>query len=299
MSKWIITILLMVGSCIANSETKNEIVHITVWVHGTHRTFLKLGKIPLVSPYVNHEEGLYRSEECLEQYVYRKIAVTVSQAAPAQFPAEHFYVFCWSGVLSHEARLEAAQALNNALNDLVLKYEKKCVITLITHSHGGNVALNLASFSSTHEYFIDSLILLAVPVQQVTLKNVEHPLFKNIFSIYSRWDLMQAGDPQGFGQSRKIIRKCFTRGGQEVGDLEETIPFFSQRTFPQGKVKHIEVRHATLFGNRPIGHIEFLLPHFTRHIDSIIKKAMSYDFSDDAPMIFNLERASIFDGLFR
>ena len=296
----------MAGYCMANLETKtekqNDVVHITVWVHGTHRTYNKLGQIPFISPYVNHEEGLYRPEECLEQYVYRRIAATISQAAPNEFPAEHFYIFCWSGMLSHEARLEAAHVLHKALNDLVMRYKnngKKPVITLITHSHGGNVALNLATVPGTREYSIESLILLAIPVQQVTLKNVEHLLFKNIFSIYSRWDLMQVGDPQGFGQSRKRIRKYFTREGQEAGDLEETIPFFSQRIFPHGKVKHIEIRHMTLFGNRPIGHIEFLLPHFTRHIDSIIKKAMTYDFSEGTPMIFNLERASLFDGLFR
>jgi uncharacterized membrane protein YcfT len=65
------------------------------------------------------------------------------------------------------------------------QYKKKCIITVITHSHGGNVALNLAQFSDTRDYDIETLILLAVPVQRLTQHFVDEVVFKNIFSTFS------------------------------------------------------------------------------------------------------------------
>lgn len=299
MNKWIGILFLVGMKCMADSDSKSEASRITIFVHGTHRTNNALGRIPGAGVYVNHEEGLYKPEECAEQYVYRRLAKTISQHSPMEFPLEHFYIFCWSGILSHEARFAAAQSLHQALNDLVIKYGKKCIITLITHSHGGNVALNLPKVGGTYEYMIENLMLLAVPVQKITEENVESPLFKNVYSLYSRWDLWQIGDPQGLGYSRRMVRKVFTRGGQEQGDLEEMIPLFSQRLFLSKKVKHIEICHATLFGNRPIGHVEFLLPHFTQNISSILAQAISYDFSQNVPLVFNIEKISLFNSLFR
>jgi hypothetical protein len=294
MNKWMVILFFIGQKCMAHVEAENEINRVTIFVHGTHRTASALGQIPGVGVYVNHKQGLYKPDECPQEYVYRRLANIFSLHSPLEFPAEHFYLFCWSGILSHEARFEAARGLHKALNDLVNKYKNKCVITLVTHSHGGNVALNLPNVGGAYDYVIENLILLAVPVQKNTEGNVEDLLFKNVYSLYSRWDLIQIGDPQGFGYSRRMIRKVFTRAGQERGDLEEVIPFFSQRIFLSARVKHIEICQATLLGNRPIGHIEFLLPHFINNISSILKKASQYDFHLNDPMIFNIERSCFY-----
>lgn len=300
MNKWIIGFFLIGLQGMNYAQKADDVVPITIWIHGTHRINDRLG-IPGIGVYVDHKVGLYKPDECVEKYLYRGIARAISKHMPHEFPTEHFYILCWSGILSHEARLEAAEMLHRELNNLVAYYEKKgkkCIITLITHSHGGNVALNLTKISGARDYVIEKLVLLAVPVQEITQYNVDNDIFKSVFSVYSRWDIIQLGDPQGFWQSRKMVRKFFTQEGHMQESSDSKIPLFSERTFRSKKVKHIEVRHATFFGNRPIDHVEFLLPYFTQHIGSILERAMKYDFSQDADMIFNVEKVSIFNGLF-
>jgi len=52
-------------------------------------------------------------------------------------------------------------------------------VTLISHSHGGNVALNLAAIAEKESPLsIERLILLACPVQQETAALVDAPMFK-------------------------------------------------------------------------------------------------------------------------
>lgn len=279
-------------------EAKDECANVTIFVHGTHRTQHALGYIPGVAPYVYHKEGLYKTDECLDTYCYRRLANSITTSASFEFPLEHFYLFCWSGVLSHTGRVAAAYQLHEALNNLVVKYNNKCKITLITHSHGGNVVLNLVGVQGERNYVIDTLLLLAVPVQHITKSYIDSDIFKNIFSFYSRWDLLQIGDPQGLGYQRRLVRRVFTRQGQEKSDLEEIIPLFSQRRFVSTKVKHVEIVHSTWFGSRPISHIEFILPHFTRNLGTILKKAHQHDFTQNPHLIFSLEKNSLFESLF-
>lgn len=283
----------------ATKEIQTTTAQITVFVHGTHRTNNALGYIPGVGKYLYHPEGLYKPEECIKGYVYRSLAQSITEASPVEFPKEHFYIFCWSGALSHDKRVQAAYELHEALNRLVEKYENNCIVTLITHSHGGNVALNLVQVPGERKYSIDSLILLAVPVQCFTQKYVEDALFKNVYSLYSRWDLIQIVDPQGLDYARRMISEMVTKSHRYVEELQEAIPFFSQRKFASAKVKHIEVRHHMSLGDRPIMHIEFILSHFTSKISTILKQAAEYDFTKAQDMIFNFGESSFFDTFFK
>lgn len=63
----------------------------------------------------------------------------------------HYYLFGWSGLLSQESRRQEALRLLNLLSEEVQKFKDQKIdpkITLICHSHGGNVALNLGLFVS-------------------------------------------------------------------------------------------------------------------------------------------------------
>jgi hypothetical protein len=271
---------------------------ITIFIHGTHRTAHVLGYIPGVGQYVYHKNGLYKIDECTPNYCYRSIAEGISYNASSLFPRDNFYIFSWSGILSHSARVAAAYELHRDLNSLIKIYGKDCRINLITHSHGGNVALNLAQVKGNRHYSIENLILLAVPVQHFTKHHVEDEIFKNVFSLYSKWDLFQIGDPQGWGKDRERVRNLFTREGQKKVELCEEIPYFSQRKFSSKKVKHAEVRHAMWCGNRPIGHIEFLLPHFTQHIAIILEQVTKHDFEQLPDLIVTLEKVSVLKSLF-
>ncbi len=174
-----------------------ELPRITVWIHGTKG----FGRI---SEFVHamREKGLVHYSCISKGYRLGEMIKTLSQADPVRFPQEHCYAFGWSGELSFDARKKEARNLYNALNLLIdeytIKYNTPPMLTLITHSHGGNVALNLANIKDSHSKLcIDQMILLACPVQDETKDLVTNPFFKRIYSFYSTSDMMQILDPQG------------------------------------------------------------------------------------------------------
>ncbi len=60
----------------------------------------------------------------------------------------YYYTFGWTGLISQNSRRYEAIRLYNALEDEVENFKKKGLnpkIRLITHSHGGNLCLNLAA----------------------------------------------------------------------------------------------------------------------------------------------------------
>ncbi|WP_196299706.1 hypothetical protein, partial [Streptococcus pneumoniae] len=75
-------------------------------------------------------------------------------------------------------------------------------ITLVTYSHGGNVALYLSSVQAEKEQAeplpdpisIDTLVLLACPIQKETDYLVADPMFKKVYNIFSTEDFIQQWD---------------------------------------------------------------------------------------------------------
>jgi len=60
--------------------------------------------------------------------------------------SKHYYAFGWSGLLSQEKRRREAVRFLNELSEEVARFKAKGIdpkITLLCHSHGGNVALNM------------------------------------------------------------------------------------------------------------------------------------------------------------
>ena len=75
----------------------------------------------------------------------------------------HFYTFGWSGLLSQSRRRIEAIRFYNALSQEVEKYKSigiKPQIRILSHSHGGNLVLNLAAVHAVINNFenIDTLI---------------------------------------------------------------------------------------------------------------------------------------------
>lgn len=309
--KYLVAFMMVVSNVINAQSEKNEDI-ITVFVHGTHR-FYTGGQIPLVGPVLYHPEGLYRFDECYEKYVYKKFLAPLvkinkaentintvknkigtlqieinnpeNQISDSNFKVGDLYFFCWSARLDPEERLEAARCLHEALNKIIKQRGKKCKINILTHSHGGNVALNLVIFKQDAQYSIFNLILLAPPVQYITRNLVDDSLFENIYSFYSYDDKIQICDPQGLGQRRKIIRQVFTNCGQEQSDLKERIPLLSEYKFKSLKVKHIQIQDTLWWG-----HIDFLSERFFRNLGSILSKAEQHDFNAVPELVFNMKR---------
>jgi hypothetical protein len=113
----------------------------------------------------------------------------------------HLYTFGWSGRLSRWEREKAAFNLYEQLKQEIIRLQKKhstenIKIEIVAHSHGGNVALNLAQVEEKggSNLCIDRLVLLGTPIQNETHAFVESHVFKKVFNIYSTGDYIQIFD---------------------------------------------------------------------------------------------------------
>jgi hypothetical protein len=224
--------------------------YITIWIHGTK----------LLPRYILHRiyhapDGLTPAASFDPQYHLRSIADALCAADPTNFSSDYMFLFGWSGALAFEEREKAAQDLYKQLKQMVKsyveKYGKQPKIRIITHSHGGNVALNLAKIKDDPDFVIDELILLACPVQEATAELIKNPVFKEAFVLYSSLDLMQIIDPQG------------------LYSHDDTRPLLSKRYFPtQENITQVKIKmngHALL-------HSDFIRLKFVAALPQIIDK---------------------------
>jgi len=253
-------------------EKKHPIKHIqappvTIWVHGT---------LMFYKPFYYN---IFNSKSCLipttllpYNHKLRLISDALIEQDPASFTPEEFYAFCWSGKLQAFERKEAAKKLHEDLITLIDTYQKKynCypVIRIITHSHGGNVVLNMAKIKTDalHSISIQSLVLLACPVQENTQHLISSPLFKKIYSLYSSFDLIQIIAPQ-----LKRKQRNDTSIPKEKRPYKK--PAFSSRIFPH----HPNIIQAKIkINNYPISHTHFSSIQFAEILPSILKKLDSW-----------------------
>jgi hypothetical protein len=237
-------------------ETKPRI---TVWIHGSKG----LGKISDFVHATPHQ-GMSHISKIPPRYRLGKILKTIAESDPYRFPEEHFFVFGWSGKLSFELRRQEAQRLYDALITLLEEYEAKHGViphlTLITHSHGGNVALNLATLPNKKASFaIDQMIILACPVQHETEHLIHDPLFKSLFSFYSSTDMLQILDPQGMYITSRNPKRHFE---------------LSHRQFP-----HCEKLHQAKIqiNGHGLMHIGFIVERFAKLLPRIIDESQKLD----------------------
>lgn len=264
---WILLLSFLCGSCGYKTRSITKKIHISSYVKNT-RTFDQYSILPPVNVWIHGTRFVPRplkddffggapsfkkvGELGLDVYA-RKIASTLHAINSEQFPLETFYSFVWSGGISAADRLFAADRLYSDLTTLVEEYQKEYgvypLIRLISHSHGGNVALNLVMIQHekkpSQSLVIDQLILLACPVQEATMKLARDPMFKTIFSLYSSLDMIQVIAPQHF-----------------YGILP-----FSYRTFPKhSNIVQAKVRidgHAAL-------HTEFTTLKFFKSLPAVL-----------------------------
>ncbi len=208
---------------------------VTIYIHGTlFPTFTTIGrKIPPRMGLWKYTKGPTGSR--------RYLAKELGKADPTQFPEESFYKFYWSGSLSFYERKQAAKKL------LKLLKNHKGNVTIIAHSHGCNVALNLAELDQTLS--IEKLILLAAPVQDDTKELVHSPVFGSVYSFYSAGDVVQTADPQWF-------------------HTKNTSPFFSERTYCPGDTIH---QARILLEKKNPGHNDFNGVDFFKRIPQLLK----------------------------
>ncbi len=228
-----------------------DVPRVTIWIHGT-KALSMVGDYVHATPY----PGLIAVSELSWMYRLKRLLNTLASTHPMQCHPEHLYVFGWSGTLSFEARKSDAhnlyQALKQLNHDYQIKYGKKPIITIITHSHGGNVVLNLAKVKESNTEFKVRAILMACPVQHATKHLVKDPIFELIYSLYSHADILQILDPQGL----------------YTYETHENIHFeLSDRIFPYAP----NLRQACIAINgHKVSHLGFFLERFVKIIPNII-----------------------------
>lgn len=133
-----------------------------------------------------------------------------------------YYTFGYKGILSDKHRREASRELYCCINSIVQKYRDKGfnpIINICAYSHGGNVALHMASYSKSikSNFNINKLILLATPIQQETFYALKSSIFKEIINIYSESDIIQPGDKISVnGRSYQTFKDIFNLNNESI-----------------------------------------------------------------------------------
>jgi hypothetical protein len=173
----------------ASYASPKTVPTITVWIHGA-RPFAEN----------RYNLGLRTPSEFDPKNELAIVADILIKSDPVKFDPNMFYIFSWSGSLDFEKRKQASEFLYHELVRKVNLFRDDHGfaprIRLIAHSHGGNVALDLAYISNS-PIEIDELVLLAPPVQDCNKHLIQSSMFKRIFNLYSTIDIPQIIDPQG------------------------------------------------------------------------------------------------------
>ena len=248
-----------------NSITKTQYSHppITIFIHGTHL----IRRTIFHSVFNNQTSLLPASNLDPQQSLYKRL-FTLSHSDPERFPMETAYVFGWSGKLSSYERESAAKQLHEDLLLLINSYQKQYnaypIMNIVAHSHGCNIALNLAKFDSASDtkIIIESLVLLACPVQEETMDYITNSMFNRIYAMYSSLDMVQILAPQ-------VIRQTFFDAEGNKIIKKYRLPRLSSRQFPPHE--HLLQTKIKVNGHA-IFHTEFTSLNFFEILPFIITK---------------------------
>lgn len=236
--KYMTAAALFFGISVESKQRKK----ITVFVHGTLPPLINLILYEIDIP-----KGLSKAQKLNKAFFQGNVPALLDKADHKNFPLENAYVFGWPGTFMPSARYDAAKELYHELKNL------DGDITLIGHSHGGSVALNVAKVADEHNdksFKIENLILLGAPVQAKTKEFVISPRFKNVISFYSPIDWLQICDPQGL-----YVENC---------------SLFSERNWPKEyNIQEIQVS----YGKRDSWHLEFIEEKFLTHLPKALSEA--------------------------
>jgi hypothetical protein len=263
--------------------SKNHTV--TIWVHGTI----------FMSAVFHSPPGLCQASLLPDDAYLKKNSDFLSKSDPKRFPLDNFYMFGWSGNLSFPEREKAGATFYQELKKLTQEYEQKHgvipKVRVITHSHGGNVVLNVAKAKDPKDtvFCIDELILLACPIQKATVGHLKDPLFKRIYSLYSNTDIHQVGDPQGLypRYDESVLSPLAERKKRKVQPRKkrEHRPLFSARCFPvqenaiQARLR-IDGRslfHGEMATVYVVRHLPVLLDHLEPHLEQSLQEKRAED----------------------
>ncbi len=184
------------------AKPEESVPRLNIWVHGTT---IRAAVPVKLAQFHNSNKLMHYSELMLDRGACPRAKV-LAQADSVEFALNDFYLFRWSGLLNWREREAASidlyHALNSKIDEIVAKTGKYPIITLLTHSHGGNVALSLAKINKKfdNKLKIARLVLLACPVQHATAHLANDEMFGKVYAFYSNYDFIQVMAFQRLGK---------------------------------------------------------------------------------------------------
>ncbi len=259
---FIYVIIVLFAQCV---ESKGP--PITIMIHGTSRTTNFFEIVPpvhrILADWLRTPNGLHHASALSKDHNFARIAQTLHEADPSMFDVNHFYFFGWRGYLCPTERLAAGGDIFKGIYDLLTQEcYKDSPLTIITHSHGGNVGLSIAHYLMTKDmhFTVERLILLACPIQDKTEEYAASPMFKHVHNLFSGADWLQVLDPQGLEQG---FFNCF---------FNTTL--FSRRTFKESlPVNNVKIVNR----KRGLSHVGFIHPSFYVTLPTLIRALESTD----------------------
>ena len=262
--------------------------NITIFIHGSRSA----AKYVLPQKYQS-KQGLYPVIDYSVDSHYYEIAEIFQEKDPATFSMKNYYVFGWDGALSFDVRKKLAQKLRNQLEPVLDAYKQKdgCYpeVTIITFSHGGNIALQLADFLGEVEskYNKVNLLLIGCPVQATTEHMIASSYFNHVSVVSSRGDVIQRMDPHNlYGPERDEKTRLFSRRFFDVENFDN---------FVQNKID----QYAVTVNGKILGHVD-LFRSFMIHIPYVLEQQedtsdiIEVDIEDNGFIfnkVYNLEKS--------
>ena len=232
---------------------------ITIFIHGSYMA----ARYVMPKQYQS-KSGLHSIDKYEQTSHFSQVADVLSKKDPQQHDKEHYYVFGWSGALSFKVRKKLAQRLYYEMKELLTAYKEKHGqyphVQIITFSHGGNIALQLADllpFFNDQEVVELELVLIGCPVQAATEDMIASPWFSHVSVIASSGDIIQRLDPHNlYGPRRDKKTKIFSRRFFDVADFDKNI---------QNKI----TQYSVTVNNKQLGHLD-LFRSFMIHVPYVL-----------------------------
>jgi hypothetical protein len=222
------------------------------------------GALPKQSPYVDMVKRVRKNSlvwqdqvmlkegwvpfphSAIDNFHQKKLEGESAQQAAYQFvPSYHtftqlhthdqdqvYFLFGHLGLLCQQYRADAGAELYQHICDTVVELKKQYKnvhVRVVTHSHGGNIALNLAR--AEHQYnrnlVVDDLIMYGAPIQVETAVYAYDPVFVRVINCYSEGDSIQSNDR--FSTKQHISYKRFYDDQLEIDRPETTTKIYDVR----------------------------------------------------------------------
>ncbi len=308
MKKRILSIFIIFFSCalFAQETPVRPKINLTIWVHGTKpsQAFTKAKKL-------KPSQMFYIPDLPTSHSAHIRLTL-LEELDPDNFSLQHSYWFKWSGTATVKARRIAGEKLLHDVQKIityyrdVLNYDPR--ITIMTHSHGGNVLIRAMQHAEKNniDITIDRTILFACPVFTKTKQHITLPQFKQVIVFFSPTDIIQVMDPQKITQFKFNKKKYLSFFKAFDAQWKKNKSFFTKRIFTQDdprvvqfktiwragapwhRVKHLPLMKKThgwknsflkpldkIMRNkkRGLSHFEFTMEPFLIELPSLLKQA--------------------------